>query len=61
MPLILYLIPIVNIVVAIVVAGGVARAIGKDGIYGFFLLFLLQPIGCLILGFGSAQYTAIRR
>jgi hypothetical protein len=51
----------VNVVVAIVVAVGVARAFGKGGVYGFFLLFLLQPLGYLILGFGRAQYTEIRR
>jgi hypothetical protein len=59
--LFLYIVPIVNIVVAIVVAVGVARAFGKGGLYGFFLLFVLQPIGYLILGFGSAQYREIRR
>ena len=59
--LLLYVVPIANFVVAAVVAVGVARAFGKDGIYGFFLLFLFQPIGYLILGFGSAQYTEIRR
>jgi len=59
--LLLYLVPIVNLVVAIVVACGVARAFGKDGFYGFFLLFLFQPIGYLILGFGSAEYTEIHR
>ena len=59
--LLLYVVPIVNFVVAIVVAVGVARAFGKDGIYGFFLLFLFQPIGYLMLGFGSAQYTEIHR
>lgn len=59
--LILYIIPVVNVVVAIVVALGVARAFGKGAAYGFFLLFILQPLGYLILGFGSAQYTEIRR
>jgi hypothetical protein len=59
--LLLYLVPVVNVVVAIVVAVGVARAFGKDWVYGFFLLFLLQPIGYLILGFGRAEYTEIRR
>jgi hypothetical protein len=59
--LLLYFVPVVNVVVAIVVAVGVARAFGKGGVYGFFLLFLLQPLGYLILGFGRAQYTEIRR
>lgn len=59
--LVLYILPIVNIITAIVVALGVARAFGKGAAYGFFLLFLFQPIGYLILGFGTAQYTEIRR
>lgn len=59
--LFLYIVPIVNIIVAIVVAVGVARAFGKGWVYGFFLLFLLQPIGYLIVGFGSAQYREIQR
>jgi hypothetical protein len=59
--LLLYIIPIVNLITAIVVALGVARAFGKGPFYGFFLLFLFQPIGYLVLGFGSAKYTEIRR
>lgn len=61
MLLILYILPIVNVIVAIVVALGVARAFGKGPFYGFFLLFLLQPIGYLMLGFGSSRYAEIRR
>ena len=57
----LYIIPIVNIVTAIVIALGVARAFGKGPYYGLFLLFFLQPIGYLILGFGRSTYTEIRR
>jgi hypothetical protein len=59
--LILYIIPIVNVITAIVVALGVARAFGKGPLYGFFLLFLFQPIGYLVLGFGSARFTEVRR
>ena len=59
--LLLYVVPIVNLITAIVVAVGVARAFGKGPFYGFFLLFLFQPIGYLILGFGSARYSEIRR
>lgn len=59
--ILLYLIPLVNIVVAIVVALGIARAFGKGAFYGFFLHFLFQPIGFLITGFGSAKYTEIQR
>jgi len=59
--LVLYLVPVVNIVVAIVVALGNARAFGHGPVYGFFLHFLFQPIGFLITGFGSSRYTEIRR
>ncbi len=59
--LLLYIIPIVNIITAIVVALGVALAFGKGPYYGLFLLFFLQPIGYLILGFGEARFTEIRR
>ena len=55
--LLLYLIPLVNIVIAIIVALEVAKAFGKSGVFGFFLLFLLPIIGFPVLGFGSAVYT----
>lgn len=51
----LFIIPLVNIVFAIIVALGVGRVFGKGGVFSFFLLFLLPFIGYLILGFGSAQ------
>ncbi|TAJ48687.1 MAG: hypothetical protein EPO52_06685 [Herbiconiux sp.] len=54
---ILYIIPIVNIVIGIIVAVNVARNFGKGGAFGFFLLFWPFPfIGYPILAFGSAQY-----
>ncbi|MFF1574324.1 DUF5684 domain-containing protein [Leifsonia sp. NPDC058292] len=54
---ILYFIPIVNIVVAIIVAFGVGRAFGKGGAFSFFLLWLLAIIGYFIIGYGSSQYV----
>jgi len=56
----LYFIPIVNVVIAIIVALGVAKNFNKSGLFGFFGLFLFSFIGYLILGFGSAQYTGER-
>jgi hypothetical protein len=56
--LLLFLIPFVNVVIAIIVALDVAKAFGKSGAFGFFLLFLFGFIGVPILGFGSAVYTA---
>jgi len=53
----LFLIPLVNIVFAIIVAIDVAKAFGKSGVFGFFLLFLFTYIGIAILGYGQAVYT----
>lgn len=55
--LILMLIPLVNVVFAIIVAIDVARAFGKGGAFGFFGLALFSFIGYLVLGFGSARYV----
>jgi Ca2+/Na+ antiporter len=52
----LYRIPLVNIVIAIIVAIDVAKAFGQSAAFGFFLLFLLCGIGYLILGFGDYRY-----
>ena len=52
---ILFFVPIANIVVAILVAIGVANAFGKDSGFGIglaFLPFVFYPI----LAFGDAQY-----
>jgi len=54
--LLLYLIPVVNFVIAIIVAIDIAKAFGQSAAFGFFLLFLLGGIGYLILGFGSYRY-----
>jgi hypothetical protein len=52
----LYLIPLVNFVIAIIVAIDIAKAFGQSAVFGFFLLFLLCGIGYLILGFGDYRY-----
>ena len=54
--LLLYLIPFVNVVIAIVVAVNVARNFGKSGAFGFFLLFVFYFIGMFVIAFGKAQY-----
>jgi hypothetical protein len=54
--LILMFIPIVNFVISIIVSLDIAKAFGKGGAFGFFMLWLLGFIGYPILGFGSAQY-----
>jgi hypothetical protein len=56
--LLLYFIPLVNFVIAIVVAIDIAKAFGQSAAFGFFLLFLLCGIGYLILGFGDYRYQS---
>ena len=55
--LLLYLIPLVNVVIAIIVAIDVAKAFGQSAVFGFVLIFLLCGIGYLILGFGNYRYV----
>jgi hypothetical protein len=57
--IILYFIPVVNIITQIVVAMDSAKAFGKGKVFGFFGLWLFSVIGYLILGFGNAQYKGV--
>ena len=52
----LYFIPIVNIIVSVIVALGVAKNFGKSAAFGIVGLWLFSLIGYLIIGFGSAKY-----
>lgn len=54
--LLLLFIPFVNFVVSIIMSIDMAKSFGKDTAYGVLLLWLLNVIGYLILGFGSAEY-----
>ena len=54
--LVLFLIPFVNFVVAIIVYIDIAKAFGKGTGFGLGLTFL-APIFAPILGFGSARYS----
>ncbi len=56
----LYLIPIVNIILHIVVALRVGKGFGKGVGFSIFLLWLFSFIGYLILGFGSDTYDKSR-
>lgn len=53
----LWFIPIANVVLGILVAFRVGGAFGKGGLFSFFLLWFVAPIGYFILGFGSSRYT----
>jgi len=52
----LLLIPVVNLVIAIVLALKLGEVFGKSAMWSIFLLVIFSTIGYLILGFGSAQY-----
>lgn len=54
--LLLYFIPLVNFVIAIIVAIDLAKAFGQGAVFGIVLLFLLGGIGYLVLGFGNFRY-----
>ncbi|RKT57439.1 DUF5684 domain-containing protein [Saccharothrix australiensis] len=54
--LILFIIPLVNIVMSIIISLDVAKSFGKGGAFGFFGLWLFGFIGYPVLGFGSARY-----
>ncbi len=56
--LVLYLIPIVNLIIGIIIVIDIAKAFGKSGAWGFWMLYILSFIGYPILGFGSTQYQS---
>lgn len=56
--LLLYLVPIVNLIVHIIISLDIAKAFGKSSAFGIIGLWLFSFIGFLILGFGDAKYTA---
>jgi len=54
---ILYIIPLVNIVIALLVAIDIAKSFGQSATFGVVLLFLLSAVGYLMLGFGNYKYV----
>ena len=54
--LILYFIPLVNLVIGIIVAIDLAKAFGQSAVFGVALLFFFCGIGYVILGFGNYRY-----
>lgn len=52
----LFLIPVVNVIWAIFLAIGVGRAFGKGALFSIVLLWLLALIGYLVIGYGSSRY-----
>jgi hypothetical protein len=54
--LVLMCIPLVNIVIALLVAIDIAKSFGQSAAFGVILLFLLSGVGYLVLGFGNYRY-----
>ena len=56
--LILYFIPIVNVIIQLIVAIDIAKNFGHGAGFGV-LLWILAPIMYLVLGFGSDEYRPV--
>lgn len=54
--LFLYLIPLVNVIITMIVAIDLAKSFGKSEVFGIFALWLFSLFGHLILAFGDAKY-----
>jgi hypothetical protein len=52
----LIFVPLVNVVLWLIVSMDLAKAFGKNAVFCVFGLFLLPPIGLLILGLDKSQY-----
>jgi hypothetical protein len=56
----LLLIPLVNIVVALVISVDLAKHFGKSAGFGVVALFLFSLVGYLMLGYGDAEYVGTK-
>ncbi|WP_370948252.1 DUF5684 domain-containing protein [Amycolatopsis sp. cg5] len=54
--LLLYFIPVVNVVISIIVMLDIAKSFGKGTAFAVFGLILFPFVGMTMLAFGSAQY-----
>jgi hypothetical protein len=54
--ILLLLLPIVNIIIGIMAILSFGKSFGKSGVFSFFLLLLLSPIGYAILAFDNSKY-----
>jgi len=52
-----FFVPLVNLIVSVVVALGCGRAFGKGAAFSFFFLWLLSPLGYLIIGYGRSTFV----
>ncbi|MCR2800482.1 MULTISPECIES: DUF5684 domain-containing protein [unclassified Microbacterium] len=56
----LYLVPIANVVLAIIVALRLGRAFGHGAVFSVFLLWLLSLIGYFVISYSSDTYRRAR-
>lgn len=56
--IILFLIPIVNLIIMIIIVLELGNRFGKSGVWSFFLLVLLSVIGWIILAFDDSVYNS---
>ena len=57
--LLLFIIPVVNIIIHAFVSVGLAKAFNRSPAFGIILLWLFSFIGYLILGFGKSVYSGV--
>jgi hypothetical protein len=55
--LLLFLVPIANFIVAIMLSIDLARSFGRSTLFGVVMLFFFSAIGVLILAFGDSRYV----
>lgn len=53
---ILYFIPLVNIIIHLIVSLDLAKSFNRSSAFGIFFLWLFSVIGYLVLGFGKSAY-----
>lgn len=58
--ILLYLVPIVNIVLHVIVALRLGKAFSKSTVFSIFLLWLFSLIGYIIVGFDDSRYDKAR-
>lgn len=54
--LLLYLIPLVNVVIAIINALDVGKVFGKSSLWSILLLLFLSPLGYILIAFDGSKY-----
>lgn len=54
--LLLFLVPFINIVIAVIVAIDLAKSFGRSEVFGIVALFLFSLVGYVMLAFGKDKY-----